>query len=72
MSPIPFEEKKYCRVRTLCQRWDCSPGRVYHLARKGLLRMWHPEGVKIRQGMMIEVESVLELEGKGKVNADEV
>ncbi|MEA5114978.1 MAG: hypothetical protein VB050_13220, partial [Geobacteraceae bacterium] len=24
VQKIPFEQKKYCRMRTLCERWDCA------------------------------------------------
>lgn len=57
-----FEERKYCRIRTLAERWDCSPRRIYGLIERGVLRTWHPERTPTGRGMMIEVQSVLEIE----------
>lgn len=66
-----FEEKKFCQIRTLAERWDSSPSRIYDLMSKGLLRPWHPEGQVGKRGVMIEVESVLEVEKRGFVEIGE-
>lgn len=57
-----FEEKKFCQIRTLAERWDCSTDRIYDCINQGLLRPWHPSGVVGKKGVMIEVQSVLALE----------
>ncbi len=65
MSPIPFEDKKFCQIRTLCQRWDCSPDYVMELVSKGRIRLWHPEGREDAKGRRLDVASILEAENRG-------
>lgn len=65
MKVLPFEEKKFCQLRTLAQRWDCSVERIYDLASKGLLRLWHPEGKTNSKGRRVEIASALRLEERG-------
>jgi hypothetical protein len=60
-----FEEKKFCQIRTVADRWDCSMDRIYDCLSKGLLKAWHPEGKPGRKGVMIDVASVLEVEERG-------
>lgn len=62
-----FEEKRFCQIRTLADRWDCSTDRIYDCLSKGLLRAWHPEGKVGGRGVMIEVESVLQVEQQGYI-----
>jgi len=59
---MKFEEKKFCRISTLAERWDCSSSRIYELVSKGRLRIWHPENKIGVKGALIEVRSVLEAE----------
>lgn len=70
MQRIPFEEKKFCQIRTLAARWDCSCGRIYDLMNKGALKAWHPEGKASGKGILIEVASAIEAEKKGYVTID--
>lgn len=65
MKPILFEEKKFCQVRTLAQRWDCSVERILELCSKGVLQLWHPEGKTGAKGRLIAVEGVLRAEQSG-------
>ena len=67
MDPLPFEQKKFAQLRTLCQRWDCSLDRVYDLASKGVIRLWHPEGREGVRGKLVDVASVLDAERKGYI-----
>lgn len=60
-----FEEKRFCQIRTLAVRWDCSTDRIYDLISKKVLRPWHPEGKTGKRGVMIEVASVLDVEREG-------
>lgn len=62
-----FEEKKFCQIRTLAERWDSSTDRIYDLLSKKRLRAWHPDGAIGRKGLLIEVQSVIELEQAGYV-----
>ena len=64
-KPLPFELKKFCQVRTLAERWDCSAGRIYDLMSKGVLKAWHPEKKTSGKGVMAEVASALEAERGG-------
>lgn len=58
-----FEEKKFCQIRTLAERWDCSTDRIYDLLSKKLIEHWHPENKGIgNRGLLIRVDSVLRLE----------
>jgi hypothetical protein len=66
-----FEEKKFCQIRTLAERWDCSTSRIYDLMSKKVLRPWHPEGQVGRRGVMIDVASVIEVEQRGYVDVGE-
>ena len=62
-----FEEKKFCQIRTVADRWDCSPDRIYDCLSKGLLRAWHPEATIGKRGLLVVVESVLQVEKNGYV-----
>lgn len=62
-----FEEKKFCQIRTVADRWDCSTDRIYDCLSKGLLRAWHPEKLVGKRGVLIEVESVLQVEQEGYI-----
>lgn len=64
MGKLPFEDQKFCQVRTLCQRWECSYDYVMELVSKGLLKLWHPEG-KDGRGKRLDVESILAVEKSG-------
>lgn len=66
---MPFEEKKYCRISTLKERWDCSSDLIYDLISKQVLRPWHPEGQVGKKGIRIDVVSVLAAEEKGYIPA---
>jgi len=63
-----FEEKKFCRISTLAERWDCSTRRIYQLIEKGVLRPFHPEGRIGIKGIMVEVRAVLEIEGRETID----
>ncbi len=65
-----FEEKKFCQIRTLAQRWDSSTDRIYDLLSKGVLRAFHPEGKVGGKGLLIEVASVLAVEETGMIDPD--
>lgn len=65
-----FEDKKFCQIRTLTDRWDCSRDRIYGLLSKGVLKAWHPEGHVGVRGVMIEVQSVLRVEASGEVKPE--
>ena len=60
-----FEDKKFCQVRTLAQRWDCSTDRIYDLLRRGALVAFHPEGRIGTKGLLISVQSVVAVEING-------
>ena len=66
-TAMRFEDKKYCQVRTLANRWDSSTDRIYDLLSKGVLRPFHPEGKTGGKGLLVEVQSVLEVEKRGSV-----
>lgn len=66
-----FEDKKFCQIRTLAERWDSSTSRIYDLVSKGFLKPWHPEGKAGQRGMMIDVKSVLDVESRGYVDLEE-
>lgn len=63
-----FEEKKFVQIRTLAERWDSSTDRIYDLLSKGILKPWHPEAKVGHKGIMIEVQSVLEVEERGYIH----
>ena len=65
---MTFEEKKFVRIGTLAERWDCSTDRIYDLLRRQRLRAWHPEREVGRKGLMIEVASILHVEASGYVD----
>jgi hypothetical protein len=65
MSEFTFEERKFCQMRTLAGRWDCSVRHIQYLVNKGLLRSWHPEGKNSTKGLRVEVSSVLKIEREG-------
>ncbi len=62
---MKFEEKKFCRIRTLAERWDSSPDRILYLVSRGILLAWHPEGKSDCRGVLIEVRSIIEAEKNG-------
>lgn len=72
MKSIPFEEKKFCQLSTLSARWECSIDHILDLARKGVIRLWHPEGRVASKGRRAEVASVLEAEEKGYIPPEEI
>lgn len=62
---MQFEEKKFCRISTLEERWDCSKDLIYDLVSRKVLTPWHPEGAVGKKGIRITVESVLKAEADG-------
>lgn len=64
---MKFEEKRFCRVNTLAERWDCSPRRIYYLVEKNVLSAFHPERQVGKKGMMLDVARVLEVERDGVI-----
>ena len=65
---MKFEEKKFCRVTTLAERWDCSTRRIYYLVEKNVLSPFHPERQVGKKGMMLDVSRVLEVERNGMIS----
>lgn len=65
-----FEDKKFCRISTLAERWDCSPRRIYLLVERKVLEPFHPEGKIGSKGMMISVASALQVESNGLLDMD--
>ena len=65
---MKFEEKKFCKISTLCERWDVSVDRIVPLMRRQLLRPWHPERIVGQKGILVDVSSVLEVEKNGYIN----
>ncbi len=63
-----FEEKKFCKIATLAERWDCSTRTIYRLIEREVLRPFHPEATMGAKGLRITVESVLEAEQSGMLN----
>lgn len=63
-----FEEKRFCQIRTLSERWDVSTDRIYDLVTKGTLRAWHPEGRIGNKGLLVCVQSVLAVEARGYID----
>ena len=63
-----FEEKKFCQMRTLAERWDCSIDYLKDLASKGVIKLWHPEGKEHAKGVKVDVSSAIEAEHKGYIN----
>lgn len=63
-----FEDKKFCQLRTLADRWDCSTDYLKDLASRGVLRLWHPEGKESAKGVKVDVGSVIEAEQKGYID----
>ena len=63
--PNDLKGKKFLRVRNLANRWDCSTRRIYDLASKGVLRLWHPEGQTACRGILVDVQSILDVEARG-------
>jgi hypothetical protein len=57
-----FEEKKFCRISTLADRWDCSRERIYDLISKNVIRAWHPEGLVGVKGILIDVSDIIKAE----------
>ena len=72
MQRVPFEEKRFCQIRTLAERWDMPIRRLMSLAEKGVIRFWHPEGQKDRKGRLVDVGSILEAEKKGYIEPVDV
>jgi len=72
MRPVvTFEQRKFCQIRNLAVRWDCSTDRIKDLVSKGILVAWHPEGKTAAKGVMIDVQSVLKAEEKGVLHGYE-
>ena len=67
MEKMDFESRKFCQLRTLMHRWDCSRSFIYDMVSKGRLKLWHPDGVTGKKGIKIEVEGVLLIEAKGRI-----
>ena len=65
---MKFEEKRFCRVNTLADRWDCSTRRIYELVEKKVLHCFHPERQVGKKGMMLDVQRVLEVEREGMIS----
>lgn len=65
---MKFEEKKFCKIDTLCHRWDVSPDRVYELLKKQSLKPWHPEKKVGSKGILIDVQSILHVEANGYID----
>lgn len=65
-----FEEKKFCQVSTLADRWDCSTRQIYRLIDRGILRPFHPEGLIGSRGLRVDVASVLDVETRGILDID--
>ncbi len=63
-----FEEKKFCRITTLAERWGCSVRHISNLVEKKVLKPFHPEAAAGRKGLRIDVQSVLEVETRGMVD----
>lgn len=59
--------KKFLRVKNLAHRWDCGTARIYDLASKGVLRLWHPEGKSGCKGVLVDVQSILAAEKAGYI-----
>ncbi|MCL2761072.1 MAG: hypothetical protein FWD70_05445 [Desulfuromonadales bacterium] len=64
---INFEEKKFCQLKTLAERWDCSVDYLRDLAYKGVIELWHPEGRESGRGVKVVVRSVLKAEKEGLI-----
>ncbi len=64
---MQFEDKRFCQIRTLADRWDVSTDRIYELLTKGVLRPWHPQAKVGAKGLLICVKSVLVVEESGYV-----
>jgi hypothetical protein len=64
---MAFEEKKFCRISTLMERWDCSKDLIDDLVSKGKLRRWHPRGEPEKKGTRIDITSILEVELGGYI-----
>lgn len=64
---MSFEDKKFCRISTLEQRWDCSKDLIYDLLSKQVLLAWHPEGRVGKKGIRIDVKSILAAEANGYI-----
>lgn len=67
---MEFEQKKFVRIASLMERWDCSRDLVYELVSKGVLLEWHPEADSDGRGKRIEVQSILRVEARGYLNAE--
>ena len=63
-----FEEKKFCRVSTLAERWDCSTRTIYRLLERNVLQAFHPESAIGAKGLRISVESVVKVESTGNIS----
>jgi hypothetical protein len=62
-----FEDKKFCKLQTLMERWDCSRDLILDLVSKQLLKPWHPKGEVGQKGLRIDVASVLNVEKNGYI-----
>ena len=65
---MKFEEKRFVKLRTVADRWDYSVDTVYEFLHRGLITAWHPENQIGKQGLRIDVQSVLNLESSGIID----
>lgn len=65
---MKFEDKKFCKISTLAERWDCSPRTIYRLLEKEVLTAFHPESSVGTKGIRVDVGSILAAEQNGVLN----
>jgi hypothetical protein len=65
---MKFEEKKFCQITTLAERWDCSVRHIYNLVEKKVLKPFQPGKAVGRKGLRIDVQNVLEVEKRGMID----
>jgi hypothetical protein len=63
-----FEDKKFCQLRTLADRWDCSIDYLKDLASRGVIKFWHPEGKEHVKGVKVVVSSAIDAEKRGYID----
>lgn len=66
-----FEDKKFCQVRTLAERWECSPRSIYRMIESGHLEPWHPSGLPGKRGLRITVASVIKIETERSIKPEQ-
>lgn len=59
---MKFEDKKFCKLSTLADRWDVSIDRLRPLLERKDLLPWHPEKKVGAKGILVDVQSILRLE----------